>query len=168
MTDTPTVTQKTAADWQVLLEAEAREQQVICERIAVAQDMRQRFFDLYVRPYDDEITGLRARSEAVHAALEDMARLHSLATGERAFHPSIIVRAKPQTWTYNDGEVLKCLKFAGVAALIRVKEEINRVELNKALRKGQYLWLPVIADPPELTVTIMPIVVLEREANRVG
>jgi len=67
----------------------------------------------------------------------------------------IEISKKTTTFVYDEKAVLESLKAENQTQFIRVKEEINKIELNKALRNNELPWLDV-QRVEDVTVSIRP------------
>lgn len=136
----------------------ARERQRLEARNAVAEQMSEKFYEVYCQPYEDEIAANKARLAEMEQRIRDAARAAALEDGDFHPHASIEVTRKPITWSYDDGAMLKALAENNVTECIRVRPpEIDRNALNKALRAGTYPWLPAVQDPQEYIIKIAPL-----------
>lgn len=125
------------------------------QRIAVAQEMLDRFYQLYVAAYAVEIEALRAHLEYEQRALKADYLRHVLTTGELRAHPSLqFVRRK--RWAYDKEAVLREAKERGATDFIRTKQELDVRAFEKALSAGEVDWYGAeeINDP---YVTIRPL-----------
>ncbi|MBZ0279400.1 MAG: hypothetical protein K8L97_01585 [Anaerolineae bacterium] len=127
------------------------------QRLALTELMCERFHELYIQPYEVAIEAQKQVLADLKARITAAARAAALEDGDFHPHPSLEIKRKPQTWKYDDTQMLAALKAKGEVAFIRVKEELNRIELNKAFGKPGYKWLPATPTPPEVTVSIRPL-----------
>jgi hypothetical protein len=134
--------------------------------------MMQKFYTAYVKPYEDELAALTRESRSLTEAFTEKIRLRAV-SGDVVRHPFVIVKRKPASWVYDDKAVLAAIELeiaatvAGEPAhdesmmalskLIRVKKELEKRELNKALGAGELTWLPVEQAEQDYTVTLAPL-----------
>ncbi len=147
---------QTTPNFNALVIALAIAQKEAAQRNAIAQAMRDQFYELFVRPYEDEIAATNQRLAQMEADLKAAARQHALETGDFKLHSSITVKRKPVQFVYDEAEVLEQAEAQGAMELIRVKKELNKVALNASLKAGEYPW--VQAEPVhDVTVSIAPL-----------
>ena len=155
-----------ANNWHERIVELARAQARAARRREIAEDMRRRMYEMYVAHYDAELAAIDEHLGALEDALLRDARQAAL-DGERHLHESIQIKRKPVTWMYDADEVLAEAKARGESRLIRVKEELNKQELNKLLRDGALDW--VQAEPvQDVIVTLSKLgewVIFEGESD---
>jgi phage host-nuclease inhibitor protein Gam len=127
-------------DFHARLLALAREQRRVAERNAIAQQMRDEYYEQYIKPLDDEIAANSAGLAEMEAALKAEVLSHAMETGELKLHPAITFRRTTKL-VYDKMSVLESLKREGVAEYIRVKEELDVRGFEKAWRAGSLAWL---------------------------
>lgn len=98
-------------------------------------------------------------------------RQNVLETGEKNASGSfasrdshLTIRRKPATFIYDEKEMMEAIKAQkgkdGTAArkrFIRVKQELNKVEINKALKAEDYEWLPAEQAGRDIEIIIEPL-----------
>lgn len=129
-------------DFSARLLALAREQRRVAERNAIAQQMRDEYYEQYIKPLDDEMAANSAALAEMEAALKADILKHALETGELKPHPAITFRRTTKL-VYDKLLVLESLKREGVQEYIRVKEELDVRGFEKAWRTGALAWLEV-------------------------
>src|SRR4051794_37727737 len=99
-------------DFNARVLALAKEQRRVAERNAIAQQMRDEFYNTYVKPYDDEIEANNQRLAEMEEALKADALRHIQETGEIRFHDAISFRRSTKL-VYEKADVLAILKREG-------------------------------------------------------
>jgi phage host-nuclease inhibitor protein Gam len=140
-------------DWHERIVELARAQARAAARREVAEAMRRRMYEAYVQHYDAELAAIDTYLSDLEDALRRDAREYALSTGDFDLHESIQVKRKPVTWLYDAEQVLEEAKERGESRLVRVKEELNKVALNKLLAEGTLNW--VQAEPVRDVVVVV-------------
>ena len=110
----------------------------------------------HIAPTEQIASDLAKRIDQLQASIIAEARDYALSTGDFKFSEHIEIKRKPVTYLYDAVEVLEAAKREGATELIRIKEELNKVELNKGLKDGKYTWIQ--AEPvQDITVSIRPL-----------
>ncbi len=139
MTDMP---KYTAPDFDALVKEQAVLEQDAIERDKVDQFMRDRFFNEYVKSYDDKMAARKATIIENRAIIKYAAERHFLRTGDKPSHKAITISVS-SPHKYNKDEALKwALKQGGLRKdkYVRVKKELNVREFNADLKDGTITW----------------------------
>lgn len=157
-----------------------QERQRINARNAIAEQMSERFYEMYVQPYEDEIEANKKLLQDLEAQIIAEARKGALENGDFAPHPSIEVKRKPKTWNYDDKQTLEVIQTKAndetldeaqrlaIRELLRVKTELNKHALNAALKDNRYPWLPATPAPVNVIITIRKLGDLTIKAEAEG
>jgi len=150
-------------------EAALKEYAAAEQRLAVTELMCERFHEMYIQPYEVAIEAQKQVLNDLKVKLTNAARTAALEDGDFHPHPNLEVKRKPQTWKYDEAEMLKSIQDdakaetldetqrADLAKLLRIKTELNKNALNAALKDNRFPWLPATPAPPEVTVSIRPL-----------
>lgn len=124
--------EKPAIDWNArILELGALEKETV-EALAIKAQMRRRFYQQYIKPYDDEIAALEAAAKAARASLKADAEKHYTSTGEKPEHEALTV-VVTNVAMYEDAAALQWAQENERTEFIRVrKPELNKAAFKKA------------------------------------
>lgn len=150
-------------------EAALKEYAAAEQRLAVTELMCERFHELYIQPYEETIAAQKQVLADLKAKLTEAARAAALDDGDFHPHPNLEVKRKPQTWKYDEQEMLKRIQEeaeaetldeaqrASLRLLLRIKTELNKNALNAALKDNKFPWLPATPAPQDVSVSIRPL-----------
>lgn len=150
-------------------EAALKEYAAAEQRLAVTELMCERFHELYIQPYEEAIAAQKQVMADLKAKLTEAARAAALDDGDFHPHPNLEVKRKPQTWKYDEQEMLKRIQEeaeaetldeaqrASLRLLLRIKTELNKNALNAALKDNKFPWLPATPAPQDVIVSIRPL-----------
>lgn len=143
----------------------ARLEQQVKERNEVAQQMRDYFFNLFVKPYDDEIAANIAELEAQRDQFDLDTLAYVAETGDKTPHSKITYRVMPRL-VYDKAVVLKLAEDYGAAHLIRVKRELDVRAFEKDWKAGRAEWASVEkVEEPEIALAKLGDLLIEAEFN---
>ncbi len=136
----------------------------INKRIQVAMAMQQKFYELYVQPYEEEVQELQVENEANQLALMLNAKRIGLLANAQGVEPSkfksllsVSFKKKPVEYKYDAEAVAILAKENDCADLVKVivTEKLDVTTFKQGLRSGLYKWAN--ATPIEdVSVTLEP------------
>lgn len=158
-----------------------QERQRIKERNAIAEQMSERFYELLIQPYEDEIEANKQYIKDLEVKIVAAARKGAMEDGDFAPHPSIEVKRKPPTWEYDDKVMLAQIQTKAndetldedqrlaIRELLRVKAELNKHALNAAFKNNKFPWLQATPAPADVVITIRKLgdLTIQTEAEEV-
>lgn len=135
------------------VKALALEQDRVAQRLVIARQMRQRFYEQYVQPYDEEIAALDDSVAKMEHDLREDTLAYALETGDFEPHSHITVRQVTKL-QYDKAAVLATMKERGVANVIRVKEELDVRAFERDYKNGHFPGLDGVEQVVEPQVVL--------------
>lgn len=132
----------------------AKTQQAVIDMKAKVEAARK----TYVEPLETELETLERTLGEYEKLIKDTMREYALSTGDFKASEYVEVKRKPVAYIYDEDEVMAEAEKRGATEFIRTKKELNKVELNRALKSEdeKYSWIQ--AEPvKDITVTIRPL-----------
>ena len=146
MTDTPNFNEQVEQQIKALAVMENED----AERTKVAEIMRDRFYDFYIKPYTDEIAGRAKAIADKRAEIKAEVEAHFLATGEKptckaiqvsVSKPMVIDKDAALVWLQEVDEATGVsMRDFDISPYKRVKTELNVVPFKAALKDGKIEW----------------------------
>lgn len=134
------MTEQTVNDFHKRLTKLAHLQAQKDERVRLAQEMRQRMYEAYVKPYDDEIAALTSTLEAVETSIREDALAWFRETGDSKPHTHLTVR-RVHKLVYDKQAVLAHAIEQGHTQVIRTKHELSVRDFENALKDTAFASL---------------------------
>lgn len=110
----------------------------------------------YIDPLDKQANDLKKLILESENTVKKIAREYALSTGDFNVSNHIEIKRKPVTWMYDEAEIIEAAKKNKATELIRVTEELNKTNLNKALKDDKYSWLQAEA-VKDIIISIRPL-----------
>lgn len=120
-------------DFSTRLTQLAQARDAVAKRKVVAQEMRAKFYALYVKPYDDEVAAADSALANQEAQLRADMLAEVLSTGDIGALPAGVTFVRGHEWMYDEEKLLEACQEKNATKYLRVKTTLNKIELNKTL-----------------------------------
>lgn len=129
-------------------------------RVAVATEMRNKFYDLFIKPYEDEIAARLKEVDDIENGLRADLMAYFNETGDRAPHPSVTIRVK-QRWAYDKDDALD---FAVKAGLDCIRYSLIVRDFEKLIEKTEWTGAERV-NAPEVVISKLGHLAIHADAK---